>query len=128
MLDLTVEAELIEVFAPEPRDRNAEILIEYYGWGDGRQHTLTEVGDRFGVTRERIRQISAKLTHKPKNLSAVLAPAMDRALALVEERLPRAAGEIEAELRRRGWTAVGMPLENLAAAAKLLGRTPISAS
>ena len=122
MSELTIEAELIEVFAPDPRDRNAEILIEYYGWGDGRQHTLTEVGDRFGVTRERIRQICAKLTHKPKNLSAVLAPAMDRALALVEERLPCAAGEIEAELRRRGWTAVGMPLENLATAAKLLGR------
>jgi hypothetical protein len=62
------------------------------------------------------------LTKKPKNLPAVLAPVMDRALALVEERLPAAADALEAELRQRGWTAVGMTLESLAVAARLLGR------
>ena len=41
MPQLTIEEELIEVFVSAPRNRNAEILIGYYGWGDGRQHTLT---------------------------------------------------------------------------------------
>jgi hypothetical protein len=119
---LTVEQELIEIFTSTPNQRNAEILIGYYGWADGRQHTLTEIGDRFGITRERTRQICAKLTKKPKNPAAILAPVMDRALALVEQRLPAAAAALEAELHERGWTAVGMPLENLATAAALLGR------
>ena len=122
MPELTIEQELIEVFAPAPDDRNAEILIGYYGWRDGRQHTLTDIGNRFGITRERIRQICGKLTKKPKNPAAILAPVMDRALAFVGERLPASADVLEAELRERGWTRVGMPLENLATGAKLLGR------
>jgi hypothetical protein len=122
MPQLTLEAELIEVFAPVSNPRNAEILIGYYGWRDGRQHTLTEIGQRFGITRERIRQVCAKLTRKPRGLTAILAPVMDRVLATIDARLPGSAAAIEAELVRRGWTAVGMPLANVATAARLLDR------
>jgi RNA polymerase primary sigma factor len=38
-----------------PKER--EILRLRFGLGDGREHTLEEVGQRFAVTRERIRQI-----------------------------------------------------------------------
>ncbi len=55
----TLEQELIDIFVAIPGDRNAEILIGYYGWNDGRQRTLTHIGKRFGITRERIRQICA---------------------------------------------------------------------
>jgi len=119
---LTIEGELIEVFAAHPHDRNAEILVGYYGWDDGRQHTLTEVGNRFGITRERIRQICAKLTRKPKDLPTILAPVMDRTLALIAKRLPASADALEAELRHLGWTAVGLSLESVAVGAKLLDR------
>ncbi|MGA2034380.1 MAG: sigma factor-like helix-turn-helix DNA-binding protein [Thermoguttaceae bacterium] len=122
MSQLTLEEELIQVFTSGTNPRNAEILIGYYGWADGKQHTLTEVGNRFAITRERIRQICAKLTKRPKGLPPLLAPVMDRALAMVAGRLPGPAADIEAELRRRGWTSVGMPLENLITAARLLGR------
>jgi hypothetical protein len=119
---LTVEAELIGIFAATPVERNREILIGYYGWRDGRPHTLTEIGARFRVTRERVRQICAKLTRRPKGAPPPLAPATDRALQLVESRLPAAADAIEAELQREGLTAVGLQLEALAAAAELLER------
>jgi RNA polymerase primary sigma factor len=40
--------------------RDAEVLRLRFGWRDGREHTLEEIGQAFDVTRERIRQIEAK--------------------------------------------------------------------
>lgn len=37
--------------------REARVLRERFGLEDGRRQTLEEIGDRFGFTRERIRQI-----------------------------------------------------------------------
>jgi RNA polymerase primary sigma factor len=48
-----------------PKER--KILELRYGLMDGIQHTLEEVGQEFGVTRERIRQIEAKVHEKLRN-------------------------------------------------------------
>ena len=37
--------------------REAQVLLLRYGFHDGKSHTLQEVGDRMGITRERVRQI-----------------------------------------------------------------------
>jgi len=47
--------------------REQEILRLRFGLGDGITHTLEEVGKRFGVTRERIRQIEVKALAKIKS-------------------------------------------------------------
>ncbi len=47
--------------------REQKILEMRYGLGDGVTHTLEEVGQEFGVTRERIRQIEAKALEKIQN-------------------------------------------------------------
>ncbi len=44
--------------------REQKILAMRFGLGDGITHTLEEVGNEFGVTRERIRQIEAKSLEK----------------------------------------------------------------
>ncbi|MBI3031510.1 MAG: sigma-70 family RNA polymerase sigma factor [Candidatus Rokubacteria bacterium] len=45
-------------------DREGEILRLRFGIGTDREHTLEEIGERFSVTRERIRQIEAKALRK----------------------------------------------------------------
>lgn len=45
-------------------EREAAVLRMRFGMYDGRAHTLEEVGELFGVTRERIRQIESKALRK----------------------------------------------------------------
>jgi RNA polymerase primary sigma factor len=45
-------------------DREEQVIRMRFGIGDGSEHTLEEVGQRFSVTRERIRQIEAKALRK----------------------------------------------------------------
>ncbi len=47
--------------------REQKILEMRFGLLDGVSHTLEEVGQEFGVTRERIRQIEAKALQAIKN-------------------------------------------------------------
>ncbi len=49
--------------------REAEVLRLRFGLGGGTCHTLEEVGNIFGVTRERIRQIEAKALRKLRHPS-----------------------------------------------------------
>ena len=50
-------------------EREADVLRLRYGMSDGRTHTLEEVGQQFGVTRERIRQIENKAIRKLRHPS-----------------------------------------------------------
>jgi RNA polymerase primary sigma factor len=48
-------------------DRERTVLIERFGLLDGKPKTLEEVGVRFKVTRERVRQIEAKALRKMRH-------------------------------------------------------------
>ena len=60
-----VESQAMDQFLAEEIDaalrtlapRDARVLRLYFGLGGGREHTLEEIGDLFGITRERVRQL-----------------------------------------------------------------------
>ena len=51
------------------QEREQEVLELRFGLIDGTSHTLEEVGKKFNVTRERIRQIEAKALRKLRHPS-----------------------------------------------------------
>ena len=50
-------------------DREENVLRLRFGLEDGQTKTLEQVGQQFGVTRERIRQIEAKALRKLRHPS-----------------------------------------------------------
>ncbi|TYB30332.1 MAG: RNA polymerase sigma factor RpoD [Candidatus Mcinerneyibacterium aminivorans] len=50
-------------------DREQKIIRLRYSWLEGKSYTLEEVGEKFGITRERVRQIEQKALNKLKHPS-----------------------------------------------------------
>jgi RNA polymerase primary sigma factor len=59
--------EQVEEILEELSERERKVLEMRFGLIDGRNRTLEEVGNEFGVTRERIRQIEAKALRKMRH-------------------------------------------------------------
>lgn len=49
--------------------REAEVLALYFGLNEGGAMTLEEIGEKFGLTRERVRQIKEKATRRLRHSS-----------------------------------------------------------
>ena len=58
------DSELVREVLATLTPRENKILAMRFGLDDGRPKTLEEIGDRLGVTRERIRQIQEEALHK----------------------------------------------------------------
>ncbi len=65
----TLLAEALSEILGTLTDREADVLRMRFGMYDGKTHTLEEVGQIFGVTRERIRQIENKAIRKLRHPS-----------------------------------------------------------
>jgi RNA polymerase primary sigma factor len=72
-------AERVHVILATLTPREEKVLRRRFGIGEETGHTLQEVGDEFGVTRERIRQIQAKALTKLQH------PSRRKRFAFMEE-------------------------------------------
>jgi RNA polymerase primary sigma factor len=50
-------------------ERESEVIRDYFGLNGGHSMTLEEIGDKFNLTRERVRQIKEKATRKLRHTS-----------------------------------------------------------
>ena len=71
--------ERVQVILATLTPREEKVLRRRFGIGEETGHTLQEVGDEFGLTRERIRQIQAKALTKLRHASR------SKRLAFMEE-------------------------------------------
>lgn len=120
----TLEEELIEIFSSHASGRDRQIVAEYYGWDGGGSHTLEELGQKYGLSRERIRQVCVRAVKRSRRVQ-VFAPVLDRALAFIAHRLPLAADRLKAELDEAGISRRGLSLEIIQQAANFLAREPV---
>ena len=67
--DIEYKGEQLEEVLQTLTPREAMVLKLRFGLDDGRPRTLEEVGKKFAVTRERIRQIEAKALRKLRHPS-----------------------------------------------------------
>jgi RNA polymerase primary sigma factor len=71
MLDLSFVRSHFNEFLDCLSQRERHILELRYGLSDGRSRTLQEIGNVFGVTRERIRQIERRALRKLRHPARV---------------------------------------------------------
>nr|KAB8122797.1 sigma-70 family RNA polymerase sigma factor [Candidatus Phytoplasma sacchari] len=69
MLQETLKKTLDESLEEALTDREEQVLKMRYGLLDGHIYTLEEIGNKFGVTRERIRQIESKALRRLRSPS-----------------------------------------------------------
>ncbi len=104
-----------------PTDRNVRIAAQHYGFDGAGGATLQAVGQVYGLSRERVRQICFRVQREMKYKKEAT-PLLDNAFAAVAARLPALAEIVESALQEEGITRRKFRLEGLLKAARLLGR------
>lgn len=116
----TLEDELTELAVSVSDERAGAMFARYNGW-DGRGGvSLSVVGDEFGVTRERVRQVCRKPETRLQTLRPY-GPILCRALAKIAFAAPLWADEAEELLREQQMTLGSFEPQALIDAGTLLG-------
>ncbi len=121
--ELPVEEELKDVFAPMANERDRQILASYYNWDGEGGRTLEYLGRKYGLSRERIRQICMRCVNRIRHLP-VFAPVLDQTLRFIADRLPAETGTLERALREAGLSHHGLSIAAIEEAAGFFSRHP----
>jgi hypothetical protein len=122
-----LEEELRQLLCSVRKGRDQQIVRAMWGWDGTGRKTLQAMGEKFGLTRERVRQISQRMERQvelkcsgtPPHL-----PVLSRAIELLNMIIPAAAGAIQQQLIQEGITRKPFALDGLVHAAALLRNCP----
>ncbi len=120
---IDLRQELTEIFSLSASPRDGKIVAAYYGWDGEGGKTLEELGRRYGLSRERIRQVCVRAVKLHRG-GRVFAPRLDRTLALVARQVPIAGKALGDRLLASGEEPCWLPPECILRAAEFLGRKP----
>jgi len=120
LIRMSLEEELQSSAAQHIAGRNFNLILLLMGWNGGAPTTLESVGQVYGLTRERVRQIQAKFLKKWQRTRTFL-PSLERVLRFLANRVPMLADDVERELCKLGLTARQFRAESIIATAKWMG-------
>jgi len=118
---LPLEEELVQIFAPACGGRDRQIVAEYYGWDGQGGRTLEQLGNKYRLSRERIRQVCVRAIKRSRD-TRVFAPVLDRAIEFLSQRFPKALDCLQAEFDATGLSACRLSVGAVQQAAKFLSR------
>jgi hypothetical protein len=121
----SLEEELSSLVLVMKKPRDRKIIISYLGWDGKGKKRLQRVADRFGITRERVRQIAKRFEgrFKKKGEKTIAdMPLLQRALSLVKDNTPALASELESRLRKSRIAKSDFRIEGIVTAAHVMGQ------
>lgn len=123
-----LEEELIHFVEMFSKGKNIPIVTSFFGFDGKGKKTLESTGEKFHITRERVRQITEKFseTVNQSNIAnCSCLPICENVEKYVINRLPTEAYLIEMELVKKGFTKTTFKLDGLLEAIKLVrGKQP----
>jgi len=121
LMRMKLETELRSLAAMHLRDRDLEMVLALWGWAGDLPRTLQSVGDSFGLTRERVRQIVSKFEKVYRRRKAFL-PTLEKVLRFISRRVPTVADDTEKELQSSGLTLTRFRVESIIECANRFGQ------
>ena len=111
-----LEGQLADVLGRFASERWVQIAMKFYGFDGSGQKTLEAVGQEFGLTRERIRQITSQMRDRfPQRLKLISLPGASHAMEVLQNKIPCTVEELMQALVGAGITSTNFDVSGLAA-------------
>lgn len=116
--ELKLEDEILSLLPSNANSRDSELFISRYGLNGCPAKTLQEIGDKYLITRERVRQICERIECEFRE-KICFTPILDRALVEINKALPNMTEDIEIRLLKLGLTRSRYSIDSIRSAAEL---------
>jgi hypothetical protein len=112
--------QFVRLILPSFGDRNVSIVIRFLGLDGTGKKTLEEVGREFGVTRERVRQITSKFSRRIQHQRSVYLPILRSACKYILHVLPNSSSVISEALCRQQIARTAFDISGIVAILRVL--------